>query len=450
MGLVMDLADRVMVVDFGVPIAIGHARRRSSATQTSSGPTWARSTEPPGVRYDRCRSTDQHEGHHVATRVRDRVATCRDRVALREKDFGIWQEVTLGVPTGTRRAPVGHALLALGVEPGDRVAIHSENRREWLYSDVGALAVRAMTVGLYPTNPAAEVGYLLADSGARVLIAEDQEQVDKALEVLDQCPSSRTIVYVEPRGIRHRYHRSRSCSPGTICWPSAPSIARRTRARSSDAWPTPPPDDIATLIYTSGTTGPPKGAMLSVSNVEFAITDARRGRRLHRAAAGPARPDPVLPAAVPRCRADLHHLVQRRRRRSGQLRRVDRRPCSRTCARCSRPSCSASRGSGRQVLAGVHHRSAQRLAGSSGSTRRCWLAASPTDRRHPGPHRRAAHPRHRACVYAIGWVCCYRALRERIGMRKVRYAAVGRGARSRPRCSGSSWASGCRCTRSTG
>ena len=69
-----------------------------------------------------------------------------DVIALREKDLGLWQEVGWAQYWHTAE-PVGHALLALGIEPGDRVAIQSENRREWLYTDVGAVAVRAVTVG---------------------------------------------------------------------------------------------------------------------------------------------------------------------------------------------------------------------------------------------------------------------------------------------------------------
>src|SRR5690606_17124114 len=165
---------------------------------------------------------------------------------------------------------VGHALLALGIEPGDRVAIHSENRREWLYADVATIAIRAMTVGLYPTNPPAEVRYLLSHSGAKVLIAEDQEQVDKALEVLDDCPDLERIVYIEPRGIRYRYDH-----PKLLSWEDLLKLGEEHRAafpgaverRMSEATP----EDIATLIYTSGTTGPPKAAMLSVGNVEFAV-----------------------------------------------------------------------------------------------------------------------------------------------------------------------------------
>ena len=70
----------------------------------------------------------------------------------------------------------------------DKVAIHSENRPEWLISDIGAQAIGAISVGLYPTNPPAEVKYLLGHSETQILFAEDQEQVDKALEVLQDLP----------------------------------------------------------------------------------------------------------------------------------------------------------------------------------------------------------------------------------------------------------------------
>ena len=205
----------------------------------------------------------------IATRVRDRARQSPDVVALREKDFGIWQEVTWQAYWDNIVA-MGHALLALGVERGDRVAIHSENRREWLYGDLGTVAIGAATVGLYPTNPAAEVRHMLADSGAKVLIAEDQEQVDKALEVIDDLPELETIIYIEPRGIRGKYDH-----PKLLYINDALALGEAHAAGAPDAveqrMATATPDDLMTLIYTSGTTGPPKGVMLSVANVEFCI-----------------------------------------------------------------------------------------------------------------------------------------------------------------------------------
>ena len=204
----------------------------------------------------------------MATRLRDWAQRMPDAVALRNKQLGIWREFTFSEYWDSVLA-VANALLALGIEPGDRVAVHSENRPEWVVTDVAAMAVRAATMGLYPTNPAPEVQYLLADSGARVLIAEDQEQVDKALSVKDELPDLEHIVYIEPRGIRHHYD-----DPLLMSWADFLESGRRHRETHpravEDRMAAAEPDDLATLVYTSGTTGPPKGAMLSVANIEFA------------------------------------------------------------------------------------------------------------------------------------------------------------------------------------
>ena len=95
----------------------------------------------------------------VASRIRQRARQSPEAVALREKRFGIWQEVTWR-NYWEQVELAAHGLAALGVSVGDRVAIHSENRPEWLYADLATVALRAMTVGLYPTNPPAEVAYL--------------------------------------------------------------------------------------------------------------------------------------------------------------------------------------------------------------------------------------------------------------------------------------------------
>ncbi|HSG79625.1 MAG TPA: AMP-binding protein, partial [Acidimicrobiia bacterium] len=117
-----------------------------------------------------------------ADRLRERARTMPDGVALRVKNRGIWREVGWADYWDNASA-FANALLAAGLEPGDRVAIHSENRPEWLYTDVGTVAVRGISMGLYPTNPAAEVEYLLQNSGSRILVVEDQEQADKTLSI---------------------------------------------------------------------------------------------------------------------------------------------------------------------------------------------------------------------------------------------------------------------------
>ena len=123
-----------------------------------------------------------------------------------------------------------HGLLALGVDVGDRVSIQSEDRPEWIFLDLAAVAVRGITVGLYPTNPTAEVEYLLTDSGAKVHLAEDQEQVDKVLALPpSRLPALTTIVYLEPRGLQD-YD-----DPRLMAWEDLLALGRKHRAEHGDA-----------------------------------------------------------------------------------------------------------------------------------------------------------------------------------------------------------------------
>lgn len=134
----------------------------------------------------------------VASRVRDWAEARPSAVAMREKDYGIWQEITW-VNLWDQILTAAHGLLALGVGPSDVVSVHSEDRPEWVVLDLATVAIRGICTGMYPTNPTAEVEYLLNDSGAKVHLAEDQEQVDKVLEMpRDNVPTVSTIIYVEP------------------------------------------------------------------------------------------------------------------------------------------------------------------------------------------------------------------------------------------------------------
>jgi long-chain acyl-CoA synthetase len=236
----------------------------------------------------------------IATRLRQWARSSPDRVALRDKRLGVWHEITWAA-YWDQVQDAAHALVAFGIQPGDRVAVHAENRPEWVISDVATVAVRGVTVGVYPTNPAAEVAYLLEDSGARILIAEDQEQVDKALAVADRIPTLERIVYVDPRGVRG-YD-----DPRLLSWEDFLARGREHRAAHGDdverRMAEAAPDDLATLVYTSGTTGPPKGAMLTVTNVEFAITALVTGDGLIQP---PPSPDDLLLSYLP-----LAHVAER-------------------------------------------------------------------------------------------------------------------------------------------
>ncbi|HEY6107119.1 MAG TPA: AMP-binding protein, partial [Anaeromyxobacteraceae bacterium] len=204
--------------------------------------------------------------------LRERAGLHPRRVALREKEFGIWQCVSWADYLGrARRFCLG--LKALGVSRGDKVAILSENRREWLCAELGAMSAGAVGVGVYPTSPSNEVRYVVDHSEAVAVVAEDQEQVDKILSV--ELPRVRHVIVSEPRGLR-RYRDPRLVSfeevealggrygeehPGLF-----DELVSATRA-----------DEVAFLIYTSGTTGFPKGAMISHRNLlaqARAVTEA--------------------------------------------------------------------------------------------------------------------------------------------------------------------------------
>jgi len=196
--------------------------------------------------------------------LRERARQTPAAVALREKDYGIWQRVTWEEYLGhVRRFCLG--LRSLGLEKGDKVAILSENCREWLYAELGAMAASAVGVGVYPTSPAAEVKYVIRHAEAAFVVCEDQEQVDKILEVSEELPLVEHIVVMDMRGLR-RYDDPRIVSFEAV-EAMGSEVEREQPALFDELVSATDPDGLAFLIYTSGTTGFPKGAMISHRNI---------------------------------------------------------------------------------------------------------------------------------------------------------------------------------------
>lgn len=186
------------------------------------------------------------------------------RTAIRQKDFGIWNPVSWQAYF-ERAALAGHGLRALGLPGGGHVAVLSENRIEWVLTQLGAGLLGAVTVGVYPTSPANEVAYVLGHAEAEIVVCEDQEQVDKVLERRAELPKLRRIVVVEKKGLR-TYSGGEVIAfdamieMGAAHRAAQPWIIEEALARQSLS-------DVALMIYTSGSTGKPKGAMLTYRNL---------------------------------------------------------------------------------------------------------------------------------------------------------------------------------------
>jgi len=178
-----------------------------------------------------------------------------DKVALRVKRRGLYRETTWQ-ELAEQVERIGRGLIAQGVQPGDRVAIVGDPSPEWLLADFAAQCIGAISYGLYPTSSRDEAEYVLRHAGASVLIAEDQEHVDKVLPMLDRLPELRKLVVIDDSNMFNTEHpallslRQLIELGGTV---SVDDFARRGEAVR--------PDDPATIVYTSGTSAHPKGAL---------------------------------------------------------------------------------------------------------------------------------------------------------------------------------------------
>ena len=186
------------------------------------------------------------------------------KVALREKEYGIWQEVTWQHYYEQVRA-LCLGLIELGLQRGDTVAVISGNRPEWLYTELAAQSAGAIPLGVYVDSLPSQVRFILDHAEARFVMVEDQEQTDKVLAVRDDLPRLAKILVKDTRGLED-YGDAMLLSLREVA-ELGRELERREPHRYDELLAKGDPTDIALLAYTSGTTGAPKAAMISHRNL---------------------------------------------------------------------------------------------------------------------------------------------------------------------------------------
>lgn len=194
----------------------------------------------------------------------ERTARAGSKVALREKDFGIWNEITYQEYLDqVKSLSLGFA--KLGFKRGDKLAIVGDNRPEWVISELAAQALGGISVGIYQESLPNEMSFILDHCDATIVVVEDQEQVDKILEIKKEIPKVTNIIYYDPRGMRN-YQDDALMSfeevqaLGKTLDEEEPAFFQSEVKKGSE-------HDVAIFSYTSGTTGNPKATMLTYKNL---------------------------------------------------------------------------------------------------------------------------------------------------------------------------------------
>jgi long-chain acyl-CoA synthetase len=212
-------------------------------------------------------------GETIPELFRNAVVRRGTRIALRQKDLGVWRAVTWEA-LGTIVREIASGLGALGFAPGECASILSNTNREWMYADLGILCAGGVANGIYPTDSASQCEYLLNDSGSVYAFVEDEEQLDKILQVRDRTPALRNIFVFDMDGLR------RFADPQVMSLDALRALGREHIERHPDEFErrlaTRSPADLAILVYTSGTTGKPKGAMISHANLVSVVRSYQR------------------------------------------------------------------------------------------------------------------------------------------------------------------------------
>ena len=225
----------------------------SSPTVTSRRPGWV----PEALSFDT-----------VPQMFWQRVDELGNAVMMRQKDLGLWRAYSW-TEVGNTVAEIGAGLVSLGFEPGQVVSVLANTCREWVWADLATLSMGGICNGIYPTDAASQVDYLCTDSSSVFLFAEDDEQLDKYLEMRDHLPRVKRVIVFDMEGLQ------KLDDPQVISLDALRALGRdHLRAHPTlvaQRLASRTPQDVAVLVYTSGTTGRPKGAMITHANICAAL-----------------------------------------------------------------------------------------------------------------------------------------------------------------------------------
>ena len=217
-------------------------------------------------------------GDNMAEMFWNGVAKRGELTLFRQKKFGLWQSLSWN-QVGAIVREAGMGLIELGFDIGETASILGNTRQEWLFSDLAVLSCGGVSSGIYPTDASPQVEYLSGDSNSVLIFVEDDEQLDKVLEVRERLPLLRRIVVWDMDGLRD-LHDEQVISFERLRELGRERLARLGQAAADAEWQARvaarKPEDLAILIYTSGTTGKPKGAMLSHANLLSAVKSFNR------------------------------------------------------------------------------------------------------------------------------------------------------------------------------
>ena len=196
----------------------------------------------------------------------NRVHKYGNRLAIEKKMEGVWQGATWNEYYDRARA-VSLGLWSLGVKKGNMVSLLSENRLEWLYTDMGSLGIGACIIPVYPTLAAEEIEYIINNSESKIIVPENKNQLKKVLEIVDKCPRLEKIIVME--------EKDATGHPKVMSFKELMELGRKKHAEDPTLFEKLSQevtvDDLATIVYTSGTTGLPKGAMITHGNIFWVV-----------------------------------------------------------------------------------------------------------------------------------------------------------------------------------